>query len=110
MRILILIVTAVSLMLLGGKCDKPKVPKEQAVDAVEEAWLTVDVAPQLDEALEVVVEVDSAVVDEGIAVVHFTRLGAQTEAAVVIAGERFVFVVTSDGEVADEPPLREATR
>ena len=103
MRSLVVVAVAASLMMLGGKCSKPKAPKEQAVEAVEEAWWTADVAHELDEGEELLVEVDSPVLDEGAALVHFTRSGSETEAVVEVQGQLFELIVDADGEVIDEP-------
>lgn len=103
MRIVVVIAAAASLMLLGGKCGKPKAPKEQAVEAVEQAWWNADLATELDEGVELVVEVDSPLLEET-AVVHLTRYGSETEAIVVVQGELFELALDAQGEVVEESP------
>jgi hypothetical protein len=88
-----MLVMLVALAMVGGKCGKPRPPKEQAEDAAVLAWQDVDVAAELElgePTVEVVVD-DDTLDDER--VVTFQRGPDGIEALVVVDDERFLFVV-----------------
>ncbi len=94
------------LALVGGKCGKPKAPKEQAVEVVQQAWQQGDVALQLGDDHEVLVtleleDLEHLDVDDERVVINFSLHGDAAEAELVVAGEHFVLQLTSEGDVVE---------
>ena len=100
MRSLIIVTAIAGLLTVAGDCKGPKKPKAQAAAVAEDAWWAVDVEDQLDRGEELDVEV--ALDDElEPALVRFIQLEGETQATVFIGDQSHVFVVSTDGEVAD---------
>ena len=94
-------VAALSLSLLGSKCKGPKSPKEDAADAVEQAFWSEDVGATRDGEL-VTVELEVLVGEpprEAWATITFEDVGEAHHATVIIEDQEHRFVVSSDGFV-----------
>ncbi len=102
-----LAVVLIGLSLFGGKCRGPRPPRAEAVDAVEEAFVTVDVVASLATVAWVDVEIDIAVDDPAIvqatAVVRFSEGASGIEATTVIGPQRYAFRMTAEGEAIPVP-------